>query len=413
MKFVKSFIVLLFAVTVAFLFGFSFRDLENFQAPNASAFRRVLGMRLEPGPQQAVLDSYDLISTRYYQPVNPKQLKYAAISGMIGAVGDPHTVFMAPEARQSFDSTTSANFFGIGCELLPVPNGVVLVKVFDKSPAATSGLKPGDVVTEVNHVKIEGTASDQVVNRIKGPEGSVVNLTILPDGKTPSKIVSVMRERVFRPTVISHYFKKEEIGYLNIATFSDPTVDQFDTAVASLQQNPLKGLVIDVRGNPGGLLQSAANLIGRFVENKQVVRMVHADGSAEEAISPSGYLLNLKVPIVILIDKDSASAAEIFAGCMHDYGVATLVGTHSYGKNSVQNLFPMTDDAGVKITIAHYYLPVTADIGRKIDANGNYVSGGLKPDVEVEEAKHVMPVAFDPKTDAQLDAAIKILESKQ
>jgi carboxyl-terminal processing protease len=170
-----------------------------------------------------------------------------------------------------------------------------------------------------------------------------------------------------------------------MASFSEPTAEQFDTALAKIEKTPIRGLIIDLRGNPGGLLDSAVDLISRFVgPGKVVVRMKARGERTSEARTFGGVERNFKYPIVMLMDEDSASAAEIFAGAMRDYQMATLIGEHSYGKASVQTLFPLRDDAFAKITIARYYLPSTKDISRKVDEDGVYVSGGLAPDIKVD-----------------------------
>ena len=413
MRYFIGTVTTLISVILAFAFGFSFRDFENGHIYSSNALHQLLGDQSQPPPESEVKNVYNLILTHYIHPSSRKRLKYSAISGMMGSLGDPHTIFMVPKVRKSFDFTTSANFFGIGCLLQQVPNGVELAKVFDGSPAQKAGLKSGDVVYAVNGQTIAGKSSTAVVNKIRGPKGTVVHLSVYRADKPPGVVINVTREQVFAPTVTSHYFALQQIAYCQIATFSEPTVRQFNTAIAKMRVHPLKGLIIDLRENPGGLLNSAADLLGDFAENKTVVTMRHKNGSEDIAVSPKGHLLGLHVPIVILINQDSASAAEIFSGCMHDYGLATLVGTHSYGKETVQNLFQMVDGAGVKITVAKYFLPVTPSFMRHVDADGHYISGGLQPDVVVHQKPGVIPKAFDPSTDAQLAAAIHIIESKE
>jgi carboxyl-terminal processing protease len=269
------------------------------------------------------------------------------------------------------------------------------------------------VIIAVDGAPIKGIARESVVSRIRGKEGTVVKLTVIKASSARTVVVSARRARVYAPTVSSRYFADSKVGYVGIATFSDPTVGQFDAKLDSLQKKGLKGLIIDVRGDPGGLLDTAVDLLARFFEDKVVVKMRHRDGTEEVPRTPSNFKRNLDVPIVILMNEDSASASEIFAGCMHDYGLATLVGTHSYGKSSVQHIFAMDDGAGVKVTIAKYYLPVTPYFGRVVDADGGYISGGLQPDVLVKLDPNVEPEALNPKKDAQLAKAIEILSAKR
>lgn len=392
-----------------FVVGFSIRDFANGRLPSAQTFRSAFGSSSPALAQDEVQTAYSQISSDATSTVDPKTLKYAALSGMVASLGDPHTVFMPPKDLKSFDATTSANFFGIGCSLLGDPRGVKIEKVFDNGAAAKVGIKAGDIITAVDGKSIQGMNATKVVDRIRGKEGTSVSLKVLPQGKPPARIVNPVRGRVFVPTVVSHYFPQQQVGYIAVSTFSEPTPDQFNTELAKLQTKPLKGLIIDMRSNPGGLLAAACDMVGRFVGGKLVVTMHGRDGVSQTAKSPTGEVAELHVPIAILIDQNTASAAEIFSGVMHDYGKATLVGNHSYGKASVQNLFPLIDGAGLKVTIARYSLPFTPDIGKKVDADGNYVSGGLHPDILVKMPPDATPKAYDLKSDPQLAAAMKYL----
>jgi carboxyl-terminal processing protease len=216
---------------------------------------------------------------------------------------------------------------------------------------------------------------------------------------------------VIAPTVEGKFFSDSRVGYISITSFAEPTASQYEQELAKLEQQPLKGLVIDLRSNPGGLLDTATEMLGRYLDNKLVVKMKFRDGkevseSTERSmVSPASY------PIAILMDENSASAAEIFAGCMQDYGKAVLVGTHSYGKASVQHVDGLLDGASAKITIAKYYLPRSGYIGRKVDEFGTFVSGGLEPDIKVELNLEA-DMLGDPKVDNQLARAIQYIQSK-
>ncbi|MHB8636038.1 MAG: S41 family peptidase [Fimbriimonadaceae bacterium] len=413
MKFLSAVVLFFFGAALLFGIGFSFRDLERGQLPDRRALQALVGVSVESAPEQLLNHSFNLIRASYVRDVKPTPLRYAAIGGMISSLGDPHTMFLPPKEEEAFMFQTSQSLVGIGCSLYNDPRGVKLGDVFDASPAMKAGLQVGDVITAVDGVSIKGIARESVVSRIRGTEGTVVRLTVIKASHGQTVVVSARRAKVFAPTVSSSYFADSKIGYIGIATFSDPTVDQFDAKLDVLQKKGLNGLIIDLRGDPGGLLDTAVDLLARFFENKVVVKMRHRDGSEETASTPSNFTRNLNVPIAILMNEDSASASEIFAGCMHDYGLATLVGTHSYGKSSVQHIFPMTDGAGVKVTIARYYLPTTPYFGRVVDADGTYIKGGLQPDVPVKLDPNVEPVAGQPKTDAQLAKAIEVLTAKR
>lgn len=396
---------------ILWMFGFFWRDLQQGQLPSPRAIAMAFGNenQVKLSPEQLFKQAYDRIVTSYYQPVKTRELKYAGMEGLMASLGDPHTMFLVPKVAEDFALETRANFVGIGARLSPDPLGARIATVFDDGPAATIGLAKNDIITSVDGVSYVGKDVDLMVSKIRGKEGTPVRLGVIKAGKTKPIILTARRARVITPTVMSNYLSDSQIGHITVTSFSEPTADQFDHEIDKLERNPLKGLVIDLRGNPGGLLETAVEMVSRFVENKTVVTMKDRDGKRSSAVSRSGYKHNWSYPVVVLIDEDSASAAEIFAGALHDYRKVTLVGTHSYGKASVQEVKELIDGASAKITIAKYFLPSSEDIGRKVDEDGQYISGGLHPDVLVnlDEDKEVL--FGDPKKDPQLQKAIEVL----
>lgn len=418
------------AVLVLFCVGYAWRDIQHGQAPDLKAFRSLVGVESLPkqSPEQEFKQAFTRIQTAYYKPVKPLELKYAGISGMMASLGDPHTMFLVPQVAKNFDIETKANYVGIGARLSPdVVGGKTIgakaVTVFDDGPGFAAGLRRGDVITAVDGKSIAGKSIEDIVDMIMGKEGTTVRLTLIKENQTAPSDLKIRRARVITPTVESAYFKQYQVGYIYIASFSSPTAEQFDKELAKIERNPMKGLVIDVRGNPGGYLDTAVELLSRFKANKVVVSMRMRDGSVNREYTPSGQTHNFSYPVVVLINGDSASASEIFSGALRDYKVATLVGTHSYGKASVQEVYDFKDGSSGKITIARYFLPSGDDIGRKVDELGTYLSGGLEPDVKVE-AKDILPVELggqaidmdtdipDPSWDNQLRKAIEVVLSK-
>lgn len=415
-------------VFVLFCIGFAWRDIQNGRAPDSRAFQALVGLKDAPktSPEQEFKQAYNRIQTAYYKPVKPLELKYAGISGMMASLGDPHTMFLVPQVAKSFDIETKANYVGVGARLSPYRVGgtyigAKAVTVFDDGPGYAAGLRRGDVIVAVDGKSIAGKSIEDIVDQIMGKEGTTVTLTILKEGSSARTNLRIRRSRVITPTVESNYFKQYQVGYIYIASFSSPTVEQFDKELEKIERNPVKGLVIDVRGNPGGYLDTAVELLSRFKPNKVVVSMKMRDGSVDRQYTPSGQTHNFRYPVVILINEDSASASEIFSGALRDYKMATLVGTHSYGKASVQEVYDFKDGSSGKITIARYFLPSGDDIGRKVDELGTYLSGGLQPDVTVEQADLLPrdlggPVIEtdipDPAWDAQLKKAIEVVLSK-
>jgi carboxyl-terminal processing protease len=416
---------------VLFSVGFAWRDIQNGNRDAAvRAFGQLVGISSVPqeAPEQEFMHAYSRIQADYYRPVKPLALKYAGMGGMMASLGDPHTMFLVPQVAKSFNLSTKANYVGIGARLSTYvlnghPIGARIAVVFEDGPGYAAGLRRGDVVISANGTSLAGLTIEDTVDKIMGAEGTMVKLGVLKGGLGDPVYVSVRRSRVTTPTVESEYFPDSHVGYIYIATFSAPTVEQFDKELEKLERNSMKGLVIDVRGNPGGYLETAVDLLSRFKANKVVVAMKMRDGALNHEYTSSGLEHNFKYPVVVLINEDSASAAEIFSGALRDYGMTTLVGTHSYGKASVQEVYDFKDGSSGKITIARYFLPATGNIGRVVDEDGSYISGGLEPDVKVEE-EDVLPEELrrhaanwnsdlpNPATDSQLRKAIEVVLSK-
>ena len=394
-----------------FAFGFAWPDLQHGKLPSSRSINSLFGVKsgAAASPEQQFSHAYSKILTDYIQPIDPTNLKFAGMEGLMASLGDPHTMFLPPVAAEAFNDETRANFGGIGARLGADQLGAKIASVFEGGPASQGGLKAGNIVTAVDGKSVTGKEIDDIVSMIKGKEGTIVKLTVIQSDKPRPVVITIKRARIIAPTVDSKYLAKYQVGYLSISSFSEPTADQFDKEVAKMETHPLKGLVIDLRDNPGGLLDSAVDMLSRFVENKLVVKMKFRDGREESASTIPGFLHQFNYPITILMNEDSASAAEIFSGCMHDYGRAKLVGTHSYGKASVQNVFPLIDRSSAKITIARYYLPITPFFGRKVDQDGVFLTGGLEPDVKAELDPVTVIDPDDPKTDHQLWKAIEVL----
>lgn len=403
------------SVAACFAFGFFWRDVRAIQAPSSQSVKRLAGVRVT-GPnasgEQIFRSNYQRILANAYQAVKVDDLKFAGVGGMMASLGDPHTVFLPPRAAQAFSDDTRANFFGVGARLGPDPLGAKVATVFEDGPAFAAGLREGNIITGVNGKSVGGTELEQIIDQIKGKEGTTVRLTVIQPGTKKSVELLVRRARITVPTVSHKVLKESKLGYLRVDQFSEPTTVQFDRALNRLEADGIRGLVIDLRSNPGGLLETAKDMLSRFVENKMVVKMKLRNGPDQEERTDSGQIHEFRYPIVVLIDENSASAAEIFAGCLHDYGKATLVGVRSYGKASVQQVFPLVDNSSAKITVAKYYLPASAFIGRKVDEDGVMISGGLEPDLkaELETTKEVR--IGEPEADSQLRKAIEVLKSK-
>lgn len=415
MKQLKLGLGALLVFAAMFTVGYGWRDIQTGQLPKMRAMTTMLGVtsdgrNLDPADQFQQI--YRKISTDYSRTVESKKLKYAAMTGLMASLGDPHTAFLEPKDAQAFSMETRANFVGVGARLAPDPLGARVVVVFEDGPAFRGGLKAGDTISAVDDESTAGKEIDAIVSSIRGKEGTMVKITVMrPNVDKPIEI-SCRRARIITPTVEGRMIEGEKIGYINVSQFAEPTTDQFDKVLDKLQAQGMKGVVIDVRGNPGGLLETAKDMLSRFVERKVVVKMKGRRGAEEVVTTDSGQSRFGTMPVVVIQNEESASASEIFAGVLQDYRRATLVGEHTYGKASVQNVIPLIDSASVKLTIARYYLPSGRDISRKVDDDGQYVSGGLQPDVKVVLDPNAEIILGDAKSDTQLQKAIELIRGK-
>lgn len=402
--------------TLVFTAGFASKDIRTGRNPDLSGLTKSPTAKAETlTPTQIFAREYDRILSRYSgADVDETRLSYAGYAGMVNALGDPHTIFMEPVLAQDFADSTQGlkSFGGVGARLAPDFLGVKVVQVFKQSPASAAGIKSGDLIIAVGGEVVKGLESDQIVEKIKGEIGTPVSITILRDGEKRINL-TMKRAQIVPPSADGLVLAGSNIGYLLVTAFEEPTPRQFVEALRELNEKNIQGLVIDLRGNPGGLLSSAQRMLSNFVDYKPVVTVVSAGGKKKDVVySQGGAMVNTGYPITVLINESSASAAEIFSGVMRDYSLATLVGEHSYGKASVQNVIPFEDGSSLKITIAHYKLPNGSDISRKEDPDGMYLSGGIKPDVPVELKLQPNVSLGDPVTDNQLRTAMGVITKK-
>ena len=323
---------------------------------------------------------------------------YGAIKGMTEALGDPYTVFFPPEESKIFESEISGNFEGVGMEV-GIKDGVLtVVSALKGTPAERAGLTTGDKILKINDTITTNLSVDEAVKMIRGPKGSTVTFTIIRPPQEKPFEVKVVRDVINIPTIETE--QKNGVFIIKFYSFTAQSPDLFRNALRQFVQSRPDKLVLDLRGNPGGYLDAAVDIASWFLpQGKVVVRENFGPNKDEEVYRSLGYnIFSDNFKFVILINEGSASASEILAGALSEYGKATLVGEKSFGKGSVQELVKITPDTALKVTIARWLTP-----------NGKSISeGGLKPDVEV-------PMSEDDvknKKDPQLDKAIEILNQK-
>ena len=332
------------------------------------------------------------IETQYVRDVDYTNLIDGAISGMVKTLDDPHSIYLDPKMYELMRSHTEGSFGGVGIVMGFKDNKITVISVMEGTPSEAAGIKTGDEIIAVDGTPTNEIEPEEVVLHIRGEIGTDVTLKIRRAGEEDRDYV-VRRATIQVHTVAGQMLPDTDgIGYIRIASFSEHTADEFKDAYRALEKDGVKGMIIDLRENPGGLVTSCVAIANMVVPKGPVVSVVQKDGRREEYESE---LSEEKYPLVVLIDGNSASASEILAGALQDTGAATIVGETSYGKGSVQVILPLYDDDALKLTIAKYYTPS----GRSIDGTG------IEPDVRVE------PQA-DGAQDVQLLKAIDVMKGK-
>lgn len=323
-----------------------------------------------------ITHAYDLILNQYVEKVDREKLTEGAIQGMLSVLKDPFSVYMDKNTAQQFTQALGSSFEGIGAEVGMADGKVVIVSPFKNSPAEKAGLHPNDQILKVNGVSVAGLDLSQVTLKIRGKRGTIVNLEIARKGLKDPITISVRREQIPLETVYSSV--KEEngktIGYMNITSFSENTAADFKKQLSSLEQQHIQGLVLDVRGNPGGLLSSVEDILKLFVtKDKPMVQIENRNGDKEGFYS--SLTKKKPYPVVVLVNKGSASAAEILAGALQEADGYKLVGEKTFGKGTVQQAIPMGDGSDIKLTLFKWLTPDGHWIHKK----------GIQPNVVVNQ----------------------------
>jgi len=339
-----------------------------------------------------------LLIQHYISPdnLNPPDMVYGAVSGLVRAVGDPYTTFMTPKESKEFTQSLKGKLEGIGAELTMRDGLVVVVAPLKGSPAQASGLEPEDIIIKVDGTEIMGETLHQVVQRIRGPKGTKVTLSIERKGETDFIDIKITRASITVPSV--EYEIKEtatgSVGYIQLNQFGEQSVREIQKALKSLRGEELKGLIIDVRFNGGGFLEGAVQMTSMFLKEGKVVSVERRDGEPTNHYV-SGRPSDPDTPLVILINEGSASASEILAGALQDANRATIIGKTSFGKGTVQEVFDLPGNASARITIAKWLTPSGKDLSKE----------GVEPDIIVERTREQISEGIDP----QLDAAMELL----
>jgi carboxyl-terminal processing protease len=333
----------------------------------------------------------DTIRDNFYKPVDESKLDDASLRGIVDSLEDPYSHYLSPKEAQSFEESVSGQFEGVGMSVEKDNRGLRVLNVFGGSPAANAGIRKQDLILSVNGRSIAGLSSDVATGRIKGPTGTKVQLEVFTPGRSDSRTVSVKRERIHVPVATARVVERggHRIGVVRLLGFSSGAHGVLRRKLNKVLDDGAEGLVLDLRGNGGGLLSEAVLVSSVFIEDGEIVS-VRGRERSERTETAEGDAIDPDIPVVVLVDGGSASASEIVTGALRDRGRATVVGTNTFGKGLVQEVEPLSNGGYLDLTVANYYLPGGKTISTR----------GLKPQVKAVDKPRTkrdeaLPVALD------------------
>jgi carboxyl-terminal processing protease len=347
---------------------------------------------------QPFWEAWDIVHERYVdQPVDDSALMQGALRGMLEGLGDPHTSYMDPEQYTQEQSRLEGEYEGIGAWVDPEQEYLTIIAPMPDSPAEKAGLEPGDEIIAVDGEDMTGVPGDLVIRKVMGPAGSVVKLTVRREGEPGPMEFEVERASITIPSVESEMLQ-DDIAYLQLFNFGDLTEQDLRHNLQELVRQDPKGLILDLRGNPGGFLQTSVDVASEFIGNGVILYERFGDGTEQTYEAHPGGLAT-EIPLVVLVDQGTASASEIVAGAIQDHDRGLLVGESTFGKGSVQQWIPLSGDQGaVRVTIARWYTP----------DRQTFSDTGLQPDVRVSLSDEDIQNDNDP----QLNKAIELLKEQ-
>ena len=336
------------------------------------------------------------INKEYVDEVDQSKSMDAAINGLLQSL-DPYSAYMTPESFEGMQTETSGEFGGLGIEVGMEAGVVKVISPIDNTPASNAGIKAGDYIVKINNVQVQGKSLMEAVDLMRGPVGSNIEITIRRRGVKKALIFNITREIIQVQSVKSELIDSN-IGYIRLTSFNENSSEQIKKKVNELNKvKGLKGYILDLRNNPGGLLSQAIKISDFFLENGEIVSTKSRKVSENRKwFAKKGDLTNGKI-LIVLINYGSASASEIVAGALKDHKRAIILGENSYGKGSVQSIIPLKNRGAIRLTIAKYYLPSGKSISEV----------GVTPDIEVLES--LENFKFNSETDNQLKFALKLL----
>ncbi len=398
----KYYILLFFLLIGIFYLGFYFGEKSNKQTEPVPLTKSIIENK--SAEQKSVDFSlfwkvWDLVKNKHVNKdgLDAQKMVYGAINGMLHATDDPYTSFMDPKETKDFNEQIDGSFEGIGAELGIKDKILTVIAPLEDSPAEKAGLRAGDKIIKIDGKMSADLGIDEAVELIRGKKGTEVKLTIFRNGDSDTQDITIKRD-VITVKSVKLEFKDNEIAYLKINEFGEETTKEFRTAAADITAKKSKGIILDLRNDPGGLLDKCVEVASFLLpKGKVVVTEEDSSGQKDSLYTKGGNTLS-SLPIVVLINEGSASAAEILAGALKDNNNTPLIGKKTFGKGSVQELLKLPESTSVKITVAKWLTP-----------SGNYImEKGIAPDMEVEISND----DYTNNRDPQLDKAMETLKEK-
>lgn len=342
---------------------------------------------VENGQRQLIFPTYweawDELHANFINELVDEDLYYGTVAGMVKAAGDPYTVFAPPAETKQFEENISGSFYGVGIEIGVRNGAVTVIAPIDGSPADVAGVLKEDIIVAVDGVSITtDTSIDEVVRQIRGPRGEPVILTVVHKDASQTEDITIVRDNIIIESARVNI--ENGVAYIQITNFNEDTSKRFTAAARQAVEAQVKGLIIDVRGNPGGFLHSAVEISSRFLPKDTIV--VREQGKEKKDYRAQGNALLQGLPIVVLVDGGSASASEILAGALQDNLNVPIIGTRTFGKGSVQEFLKLSDDSSLRVTVAKWYTPG----GRSISDEGIEPTIVVEQDDETEEDEQLL-----------------------
>jgi carboxyl-terminal processing protease len=344
---------------------------------------------VEEGPAVRA-DVIDTIQEHYYKPVSKSKLEEESLRGMVDSLNDPYTRYFSPKEAKSFNEDLSGEFEGVGMSVHPSKEGLVITDTFEGAPARKAGMRAGDVITHVNGRSIAGQGINTATDRIKGKPGTFVNLTVKRDNKTLK--FHVKRAKISIPEVKGRIVSRDghKFAVVSLAGFSSGVHGKLSQEVHKLVDRGAKGVLLDLRGNPGGLLREGVMVASIFIPDGTIVT-TRGRAEPKRVYKADGDAIKSDVPVVVLVDRGSASASEITTGALRDRGRATVVGTRTFGKGVFQEVEPLENGGALDLTVGRYYLPS----GKPLPKDGIQPQVRAVDDPKTPKKDEALPVALD------------------